>query len=301
MLKYKGEYMILKIKPTFIEKLWGGNYYSKLYHKNIDKIGEVVLFSTYHEFELVFIDNDGHEHPLITKYPHIYHQLTTLFPITLKLIDAKDDLSIQVHPDDQYANKYHQSLGKEEYWMILDALPSTEILIGHSITDLVQLQEVVKNHQLHHYMKAYKIQKDDLFFIPANTVHAIQKNTRILEIAQASILNFRVDDYQRIDENGQLRPLHIKEALDVIKIPDNVVQREFPDHLFNYKRITITQEKNIIIEHNLTICIVLKGTGFIDDHIIKEGMCFIMFQMKYLSCKGNMELLFLNSTIASTT
>jgi len=86
--------MILKIKPTFVKKLWGGNYYSKLYKKDLEKIGEVVLFSTYHEFDLIFFDNNGHEHALKSKYPHIYLQLFSLYPLTLKFIDAKDDLSI---------------------------------------------------------------------------------------------------------------------------------------------------------------------------------------------------------------
>ena len=295
MLKYRGENMILKIKPTFVKKLWGGNYYSKLYKKDLEKIGEVVLFSTYHEFDLIFFDNNGHEHALKSKYPHIYLQLFSLYPLTLKFIDAKDDLSIQVHPDNQYAKKYHQSLGKEEYWLILDALPNATISIGHNITDNFLLKDVIKNNHLHQFMIHYKIQKGDTFYIPSNTVHAIQKNTRILEIAQASVLNFRVDDYQRLDENGQLRTLHIQEAIDVMKIPDSDVITQFPSHLFSFDLINVFKEDSISLKDSIILCVVISGTGMINGTAIHEGECLVIHQENILKCNGNMEIGLLSS------
>ena len=131
--------MIYQLKPIFIEKLWGGHYYSKLDPLKKDKIGEVVLFSTHLDYPLITLTGNK-ETLLKDNNPELYQQLLTHFPITIKLIDAKEDLSIQVHPDDTYASKHHQTLGKEEYWMILETLPSSSILIGHSIKD----QETLK-------------------------------------------------------------------------------------------------------------------------------------------------------------
>lgn len=179
--------MIYQLKPVFINKLWGGDYYSTLYHLDNHKIGEVVLFSTHIDYPLTTL-TENIETLLKEFHPELYQQVLSYFPITIKLIDAKDDLFIQVHPDNTYAHKHHQTIGKEEYWMILEALPTSSILIGHSAKDQHTLKEIVLNEKLNHYMNHYPIKQGDIFYISANTVHAIQKHTRLLEIAQASIL-----------------------------------------------------------------------------------------------------------------
>ena len=104
--------MIYQLKPFFIEKLWGWHYYSKLDPLNKDKIGEVVLFSTHLDYPLIALSGNE-ETKIKDNNPELYQQVITHFPITIKLIDAKEDLSIQVHPDDIHASKHHQTLGKE--------------------------------------------------------------------------------------------------------------------------------------------------------------------------------------------
>jgi mannose-6-phosphate isomerase len=289
--------MIYQIKPIFIEKLWGGSYYSKLDQLKKNKIGEVVLFSTHLEYELIFVN--GHKETLIKDEDvKLYKKLLICFPITIKLIDAKEDLSIQVHPDDKYASEHHQTLGKEEYWMILEASPSSSILIGHSIENQNTLKEIVLNGKLHQHMNQYPIKKGDMFYIPANTVHAIQRSTRLLEIAQASILNFRVDDYQRLDAFGKLRSLHIKEALDVMTIENQELQRKFPSHLFTYDYYVITNKEHIIVKENHAICIILSGHGTMNDLILKEGHSFVIYQEDMLTFKGHLEMMLIYSSLS---
>lgn len=288
--------MIYQLKPIFIEKLWGGHYYSKLHHLNKEKIGEVVLFSTHLDYPLIVL-TENEETLLKVMNPKLYQQVLTYFPITIKLIDAQDDLSIQVHPDDTYARKHHQSPGKEEYWMILDALPSSVILIGHSINDSNILKDTVLNGKLHQYMNHYPIKKGNTFYIPANTVHAIQKNTRLLEIAQASILNFRVDDYQRRDENGHERDLHLKEALEVMDKFNSSITTDFPEHLFHQEITLINGKTNITLKKGIAIGIVLEGEGHIHNFIVREGHCCIISQESNLGCDGNLKLMLIYSSL----
>jgi mannose-6-phosphate isomerase len=277
--------MIYQLKPTFIEKLWGGDYYTNLYQLNKKKIGEVVLFSTHGDYQLL-ITNPNKDILLKDTNESLYNTLLKLFPITIKLIDAQDDLSIQVHPNDTYAKKHHQSLGKEEYWIILGAIPSSTILIGHDIKDPIELNNVVTNGCLHQHMKRYQISAGDTFYIPANTVHAIQKNTRLLEIAQASILNFRVDDYQRKDENGSYRDLHIQEALEVMSVNDQNLQRTFPTHIFSYDTINVQHTHKFKLKKDIALLIVLIGEGVINNVILKEGDGFIIDKENTMICEG---------------
>jgi mannose-6-phosphate isomerase len=289
--------MIYQLKPIFIEKLWGGSYYSKLNQLKKDKIGEVVLFSTHLEYDLIILYE--HKETLLKDVDiNLYHTFIEFFPISIKLIDAKEDLSIQVHPDDKYASEHHQTLGKEEYWMILEAPSSSTILIGHLIENQNTLKEIVLNGKLHQYMNQYPIKKGDMFYIPANTVHAIQRSTRLLEIAQASILNFRVDDYQRLDDFGKLRPLHIKEALDVMTIENQELQRKFPNHLFTYDYYVISNKEHIIVKQSHAICIILSGNGSMNDLIVKEGHSFVIYQEDMLTFKGHLEMMLIYSSLS---
>lgn len=288
--------MIYQLKSIFIEKLWGGNYYSKRYQLKKDKIGEVVLFSTHLEYDVITLYEEK-ESLLKDIDTNLYHALKKFFPITIKLIDAKEDLSIQVHPDDKYANEHHQTLGKEEYWMILDAPFASTILIGHSIDNQSTFKEIVLDGKLHQYMNQYLIKKGDMFYIPANTVHAIQRNTRLLEIAQASILNFRVDDYQRLDDSGKLRPLHIKEALDVMTIDNQDLVRNFPSHLFTYYHIVISNKETILIKKSYAICIILSGHGLMNDVIVNEGHSFVFHLEEMVTFKGQIEIIIIYSSL----
>jgi len=288
--------MIYQLKPIFIEKLWGGRYYSKLDPLKKDKIGEVVLFSTHLDYPLIALTGNK-ETVLNHMNPELYLQLSKVFPITIKLIDAKEDLSIQVHPDDDYANTHHQTLGKEEYWMILEALENANVLIGHSIKDSKILKETVLNGQLHQHMNPYPIKQGDMVYIPANTVHAIQKNTRLIEIAQASILNFRVDDYQRLDTQGKLRELHIKEALDVMRVPDQTRITHFPKHLFHHEIIDVNRNIELNVIKDIAICVLLEGHGYIQNLEVNEGNCLIIHQEAQIQCDGNFKLMLIYSSL----
>ena len=138
-------------------------------------------------------------------------------PILVKLIDAREKLSIQVHPDDEYAAKYEKgSLGKTEMWYVLEAEEDAEITYGFVRNmDRRLLLAAVEADVVEQYLNRVKIEKDDVFYVEAGTVHGIGAGAVIAEIQENSNLTYRLYDYDRVDKNGQKRPLHIEKALEV--------------------------------------------------------------------------------------
>lgn len=141
-------------------------------------------------------------------------------PVLVKFIDAKYDLSVQVHPDDAYAAKFEggQS-GKNELWYILDA--SEDACIVYGLRDSVSrdvLRQAAKDGTVGRYLQRVPVKKDQVFFVEAGTIHAIGAGCLIAEIQENSNLTYRLYDYDRIDKNGQKRPLHIEKALGAAKL-----------------------------------------------------------------------------------
>jgi len=141
---------------------------------------------------------------------------TDVFPILIKLIDAKEDLSIQVHPDNGYALAHGGDLGKTEMWYVLDAREDAMLYYGFSrAVTKEELRERILNNTVTEVLNRVPVKKGDMFFIEAGTIHAIGKGIVIAEIQQNSDTTYRVNDYDRTDAQGKKRELHIEKALDV--------------------------------------------------------------------------------------
>lgn len=140
------------------------------------------------------------------------------FPLLIKFIDAKDNLSVQVHPDDAYALEHENDTGKTEMWYIMECDENASIICGlkETVTQ-EQIPDMITNGKLQNYLNKVPICKGDVIYIPAGTVHAILKGTLICEIQQNSNLTYRVYDWDRVGKDGKPRELHIKKAMDVIK------------------------------------------------------------------------------------
>lgn len=138
-------------------------------------------------------------------------------PVLVKFIDAKQDLSVQVHPDDAYAKKNENGqLGKTEMWYVLDAAPETQLVYGfHRTLTKNQLRKCAENGTIETYLNKVAIKKNDVFFISPGTVHAIGAGALIVEIQESSNITYRLYDYNRIDADGKKRELHIDRAIDV--------------------------------------------------------------------------------------
>jgi mannose-6-phosphate isomerase class I len=155
-------------------------------------------------------------------------------PILIKLIDAKRDLSVQVHPDDEYA-KAEGQWGKTEMWYVLAAKPGSELVYGFNRdVDAEQIRGAVENGTINSLLNHVPVKQNDLFFVEPGTVHAIGAGCLIAEIQQSSNLTYRLYDYDRVDRNGQKRELHLEKALDVVKMESSATPRQ-PMGVLKYK------------------------------------------------------------------
>jgi len=148
------------------------------------------------------------------------------FPILIKLIDAKKDLSVQVHPDDEYAKKEGQ-LGKTEMWYVLDARKGAELVYGFNRdVEEPQIRDAIAFGTINNLLNHVEVHKNDLFYIESGTVHAIGAGCLIAEIQESSNLTYRLYDYDRVDKNGQKRPLHVDKAIEVMKMASSSSPRQ---------------------------------------------------------------------------
>lgn len=156
------------------------------------------------------------------------------FPLLLKLIDARDRLSVQVHPDDAYAQRVENKLGKTEAWAILQAEPGARLVYGVKAgTTREQLAQAAQNGaEIEGLLRFVPVKAGDVFYIPAGTVHAIGQGILLYEIQQSSDVTYRFYDWNRRDKEGKLRPLHIRQALDVTRLdfqPEAIVPQTVSD------------------------------------------------------------------------
>ena len=156
-------------------------------------------------------------------------------PILIKLIDAKKDLSVQVHPDDDYAREHEGSLGKTEMWYVLHAKKGAELIYGfRQDMDEERVRKAIEEKKIGRYLNHVPVHKDDLFYIEAGTVHAIGAGCLIAEIQESSNVTYRLYDYGRVDKNGHLRALHIDKALDIACLSASNAPRQ-PMRVLKYR------------------------------------------------------------------
>jgi len=215
----------LKFKPIVKDRVWGGNILSKLYNKqqnNLPNIGESWEVSGV-QGDLSVVANGflagNNMEELIEVYmgditgDAIYEKFGNEFPLLIKLIEAQEDLSIQVHPNDEMAKKRHKAYGKTEMWYILENEPDAKIYTGfkEGVTKEDYL-EAVKNGSLPNLLNIEKAEKGDVFFTPAGRIHAIGAGITLVEIQQTSDITYRISDWNREEK----RELHTDLALDAL-------------------------------------------------------------------------------------
>ena len=142
----------------------------------------------------------------------------------MKFIETTDNLSVQVHPDDQYALMNENSMGKEECWVILDAKPGAGIYLGlkSGVTKEVFEKALFEKKPMNELLNFYPVRKGDFFFVPAGTIHAIGTGITLIEFQQSSGITYRVWDWDRLDDHGNSRDLHVKESLEVINFEEEL-------------------------------------------------------------------------------
>ena len=219
----------LKFDPIFKDKIWGGQKIRTVLGKDFSPLpncGEVWVLSGVENNQTQITNGflkSNNLNEVLDVYmgdlvgDNIYQKFGNEFPILIKFIDANDWLSIQVHPDDDLAWKRHKSLGKTEMWYIFDAEENAELISGFSQEiNKDQYQQHLKNNTLKKVMNFEKVKSGDVYYMPAGRVHALGPGILLAEIQQTSDVTYRIYDWDRIDEAGIMRELHIDEALDAI-------------------------------------------------------------------------------------
>lgn len=215
---------ILILKPIFKKRIWGSTYFKDELYYDLDNelYGELWSLSAHNEGETLIINGRYKGFTLSKLYiehQELFNTKSQDFPLMVKMIHAKNDLSIQVHPDDEYALINEKQYGKTECWYFLETKKDASIVFGHHAKNKEEMKQSIENGTCETLLDYKKVKKDDFALIESHTIHALKSGLLLLEIQQSSDVTYRLYDYNRIDKNGKKRELHVNKALDVIDFP----------------------------------------------------------------------------------
>lgn len=278
------------LKPEGKDSLWGGTRLKTEYNKqiNMEPLAETWECSVHPDGPSLVINGEFAGETLdkvLSKHPEYMGtkvDRTNGFPILVKFIDAEKDLSVQVHPDDEYARKYEHQNGKTEMWYVMDAKPGASLVYGfaHKVTP-EQLKKSIEEGTLSKHLQKVAVNKGDVFFMPAGTVHAIGAGALIAEIQENSNVTYRVYDYNRVDKDGKKRELHFDKTVQVMNMnaQDTVRQnarmvRYYPGcsrellcrcKYFDTERIQVTKGFSFsVLDSSFQVLLCLDGNGGIE-------------------------------------
>lgn len=279
---------ILRLKPVFKEMIWGGTKLRDVYGYAIpsDKTGECWAISA-HENGDCIVDGGKYDgmklSEVYTNHRELFDNINhPTFPLMVKIIDACNDLSVQVHPNDTYAKEHENSLGKAECWYVLQADEQTKMVMGHHAKTKEELIKAIENNDYDNLLNTLNIKEGDFFDIKTGTIHAICSGSLIYEAQQSSDITYRVYDYNRKDVNGNTRELHVDKSIDVTTVPfidnrgnievidDRCVKMVKNDYFSLYK-YDINGSYTIINNEPFMMVSVIKGSGTIDGIEVKAG------------------------------
>ena len=214
----------LFLKSQMHDKIWGGTKLREAFGYDIptETTGEYWAISA-HPNGVSVIKNGIYEgeglDQLYREHKELFgHPKSEVFPLLIKILDANDWLSVQVHPDDAFALSHEGELGKTECWYIIAADEGAEIIYGHNAKSKEELRQWIEEGRWDDLLTKIPVKAGDFFYVPSGTMHAIGKGILILETQQSSDTTYRVYDFNRRDAQGNLRKLHIDKSIDVLTI-----------------------------------------------------------------------------------
>ena len=282
----------IKFKPIFLEKLWGGNRIKTLLNKdfgNLPNCGESWEISGV-EGNISVVDNGflagNNLQEIVEIYmgdlvgDKVFKKFGEEFPLLIKFIDAQQDLSIQVHPNDKLSEKRHNAYGKTEMWYVIEGEDDGLINSGfNSKVTKEKYLELSEKGNITELLHFDEVNEGDVFFIPAGRVHAIGKGVLLAEIQQTSDVTYRIFDYNRKDDKGSLRELHTELALEAIDF----------SYLDNYKTkySAVENESSEIVSCNYFTTNILEFSATIEKDYSQLDSFII-----YMNLEGEFEVEF---------
>ncbi len=292
----KIEQVPLFFRPLFVETIWGGDKINKILGLTTPKgTGEYWAVCAFGGTSSVIVNGSHSGEPLSKVYEEHREMFGKIkspnFPLLVKIIDAAESLSVQVHPSDMYALLNEDSLaGKTEAWYILDCEEDAKIQLGHTAKNRHEMKRMIDNGEWDKLLTYVPIKPGDFLSVESGRVHSIPKGTLVLEIQQASNLTYRLYDYDRVDANGNKRELHLEKALGATMFPDK--PDKFKQRTTVDKTATITtlcvNEKFTIRKYKISgqyelpniypfmIIAVTKGDGNVNGYYIRTGSIFLV-------------------------
>ena len=309
----QGKKPILFFNPVLKETVWGGQRLGKEWGYEVqgDSTGECWGISANPNGDCTVREGEYTGKTLSQLWkeePQLFgNPKGDRFPLLTKVIDAKDDLSIQVHPDDAYAMKNENgSLGKTECWYVLDCPENATLVVGHNAKTGEELRQMIAEGRWNELIREVPVKKGDFIQIEPGTVHAIKGGILLLETQQNSDITYRVYDYDRL-QNGKLRELHIDKSIDVITVPakdasdcikdtnglpDNSMNKLISCHYYQVWKLNVTKPYVLEAQDSYLLASVVSGEGLINGQMIQKGDHFILpAGYGQASLQGEMELI----------
>lgn len=303
---------IIFLKPIFHEKIWGGRRLETEYGYDIPQgaVGECWAISAHPNGDCEVEGGrfaGAHLSELWAEHREELFEGTEgdRFPLLIKILDADDNLSIQVHPDDAYAAEHENgSLGKRECWYVLDCEPDATIIVGQNARSREELAAMIEEGRWGDMLNEVPIKKGDFFQIDPGCVHAIKAGTLILETQQSSDVTYRVYDYDRLGDDGKPRPLHVPQSLDVVDFDlvaptSGEVTAQALDGVTELVSNSCYTVDLIEVEGNKTLeqswpfmCVsVIEGSGTIEGLAVRKGRHLLVpSTVRELVLSGDMKL-----------
>ena len=282
---------IMKLLPAGQDYLWGGTRLKEEFGKSLplDPLAETWECSV-HPDGLSRIANGSYQGKTLAEVLQLHPEYIGsklgpdgIFPILVKLIDAKQDLSVQVHPDDMYARVHEHQNGKTEMWYVVDAEEGASLIYGfaHPVNREI-LERAVATETLKKHLQKVPVKKGDVYYVPAGTVHGIGAGTLIAEIQESSNVTYRVYDYDRRDKYGKKRALHFDQAVEVMDmtVAEDVHQKPRLVHYypgssrevlcrcqyFETERLRIRTKLSFsVLEASFQVLLCLEGSGVLAE------------------------------------
>ncbi|MER2001710.1 MAG: mannose-6-phosphate isomerase, class I [Carnobacterium inhibens] len=310
----------LILEPVLQEKIWGGKKLNEVFGYDLpsDKTGEAWAISAHPNGPSV-VKNGVYKDMTLAEVWDQHREVFgneegDVFPLLTKILDAAEDLSVQVHPDDRYGMEHEGELGKTECWYVIDADEGAEIIYGHHAQTKEELEQMILDGKWDDLLRRIKVKKGDFFYVPSGTIHAIGGGITILETQQSSDTTYRVYDYDRKDDQGNLRELHVKQSVDVTTVPHvdatpetkTIKQKEanvttfIQTDFFDVYKWQVNGKADFHATAPYTLVSVLEGNGKLiveaGEYPLTKGTHLILpNDIKAWTIEGNLEIIASNS------
>ena len=305
----------LFLQSVMQEEIWGGTHLRDVFGYDIpsDHVGEYWAISA-HPNGVSTIKNGRYAGQTIDVLYAEHRELfgnrqEPVFPLLTKILDANDWLSVQVHPDDAYGLEHEGELGKTECWYIIAAEPGAEIIYGHNAKSKEELRQQIESKDWENLLTKVPVKAGDFFYVPSGTMHAIGAGIMVLETQQSSDTTYRVYDFDRKDDQGNLRELHLEKSIDVLTIGEPANSRPVTTKVDDLKSTLLVASDFFAVYKweisgnadfektaDYSLLSVLDGQGSLkvdgQDYDIAKGSHFILpSDVEAWQIKGNLELI----------